>query len=206
MLTCSPSATSLALDDFPDDGLFFRTAPSDSLQAEAIAQLAERTGASSAAVVYLDDIYGRPLAAATITAVEGRGLEVTTERQVPFTADDESLLDEATALVMSEASVMIVIGDADQGLRMLTAISDVAGPATDREPPQIIVNDAMRAMPAAQVAQVLGPGVRERIQGVAPVAQGTAEEEPLGPFATNAYDCVNLVVLAAMQASTDARR
>lgn len=45
VLTCSPTATSRALDGFADSGLFFRTAPSDTLQAVAIAQVAEQTGA-----------------------------------------------------------------------------------------------------------------------------------------------------------------
>src|SRR4029079_2150608 len=69
VLTCSPTATALALDDFPERTLFFRTAPSDSLQADAIAEQAELTGARSAVVVYLDDAYGRPLAKATIAAL-----------------------------------------------------------------------------------------------------------------------------------------
>ena len=69
VLTCSPTATALALDDFPNSDLFFRTAPSDSLQAVAIAELAERTGARSAAVVHVDDPYGRGLAEATIEAL-----------------------------------------------------------------------------------------------------------------------------------------
>ena len=38
VVTCSPTATALALDDFPDNGFFFRTAPSDSLQMAAIAR------------------------------------------------------------------------------------------------------------------------------------------------------------------------
>ena len=41
---CSPSASALELDTFPDRGLFFRTIPSDSLQAEAIAKVIEQTG------------------------------------------------------------------------------------------------------------------------------------------------------------------
>ena len=76
ILTCSPTATALALDDLPDRSLFFRTAPSDSLQAIAIAEQAERTGALSAVVVNLDDAYGGPLADATIAALRGRGLTV----------------------------------------------------------------------------------------------------------------------------------
>ena len=73
-LTCSPTATSLALDEFPSRELFFRTAPSDSLQAAAIAEHAERTGARTAAVTYLDDAYGRPMAVDTIDALQARGL------------------------------------------------------------------------------------------------------------------------------------
>src|SRR5262249_23615595 len=53
VLTCSPTATSLALDRFPDRELFIRTAPSDSLEAKAIAAQAESTGARKAAVAYL---------------------------------------------------------------------------------------------------------------------------------------------------------
>ena len=37
VVTCSPSATALALDDYPDNKLFFRTVPSDSLEMVAIA-------------------------------------------------------------------------------------------------------------------------------------------------------------------------
>ena len=33
-VVCSPTASALALDDFPDSDLFFRTVPSDSLQAQ----------------------------------------------------------------------------------------------------------------------------------------------------------------------------
>ena len=62
ILSCSPTATALALDAFPSDGLFFRTIPSDSLQAAAIARTVEQTGTDNAAVVYLDDAYGRPFA------------------------------------------------------------------------------------------------------------------------------------------------
>ena len=37
LVACSPTAAAMALDDFPDRGLFVRTIPSDSLQAAAIA-------------------------------------------------------------------------------------------------------------------------------------------------------------------------
>ena len=45
---------------------------SDSLQADAIAKLAQQTGTFTAAVAYLDDAYGRPLAGATVAALDDR--------------------------------------------------------------------------------------------------------------------------------------
>jgi hypothetical protein len=59
VVACSPTASSALLDNFPDDGLFFRTIPSDSLQAVAIADAVNNTGATQATVVYIDDDYGQ---------------------------------------------------------------------------------------------------------------------------------------------------
>ncbi len=60
-VVCSPTASALALDGFPDDDLFFRTVPSDSLQARAIATAADQTGAQRVTIVFVDDSYGRPV-------------------------------------------------------------------------------------------------------------------------------------------------
>jgi branched-chain amino acid transport system substrate-binding protein len=201
VLTCSPTATSLALDDFPSSDLFFRTAPSDSLQADAIGRLAQQTGLSNAAVVFLDDRYGHPLADAVVNALQLRALEVVT--QVPFASNDETLVDEATELVESEAEVVVLLGDAEHALRMLTAMGETLGTSPDVDPPEIIVNDAVRRPPSPQLVQALPAALRERIQGVSPVAEPLFDAEPPGPFATNAYDCINLIALSAFNASDD---
>jgi branched-chain amino acid transport system substrate-binding protein len=201
VLTCSPTATALALDGFPDRTLFVRTAPSDSLQAAAIAGEAERTGALTAAVLYLDDAYGRPLAEATITALRSRGIEV--PDPVGFNADDESLLDEATTVKDSDPGVIVVIGDAEHGTRMLSNLGEVTGVVPGDDPPKIIVNDALRQPPSPQQIAELAPDVRARIVGLAPAATSGLAGEPAGPFATNAFDCLNLIALAAAQAGSD---
>ena len=202
VLTCSPTATALALDDFPSSELFFRTAPSDSLQAAAIAQYAERTGARTAAVTYLDDAYGRPLAAATIAALQSRGLALLDPEGTGFDADD-SLTAEATEISESDVGVVVVIADGEQGTRMLAELGEVAGLFPGGQPPLIIVNDALRRPPSAQLVQALTPDVRDRVLGVSPLAFGVEPGEPAGPFATNALDCVNLIALAAVQADSD---
>ena len=53
--------------------LFFRTVPSDSLTAQAMAAAALNTGVDSYAVVYLDDQFGRPFAQQTIEPARRTG-------------------------------------------------------------------------------------------------------------------------------------
>lgn len=195
VVTCSPAATALALDGYPDpNGYFFRTAPSDSLQMVAIARRAERTGAPSVAVGYLDDPYGRGLADTLVAEIElRRRQDVVAE--VAFGADQEDLSAIATELLADEPGLVIVLGDADDGGRLLTAL-DAASPD---EPVSVIVNDAIRA--AASIQQ-LSPGFRTRLTGVAPLAttDGAADE---GYFTAHAVDCVNLIALATAEAETD---
>jgi branched-chain amino acid transport system substrate-binding protein len=201
ILTCSPTATALALDHFPDRSLFFRTAPSDSLQAAAIAEQAELTGVRSAVVVYLDDSYGRPLERATVDALRARALSV--DDPINFAADDTILKDEATAVTASDAGVVIVLGDAEQGARMIAAIGDATSVGPGEDAPPIIVNDALRRPPSQQLITSLAPAVRKRVIGVSPLASTSGPDEPPGPYAVNAYDCMNLIALAAAQGGSD---
>ena len=112
------------------------------------------------------------------------------------------VVDEATEVNDSEAEVVVVLGDGEQALRMLTEMGDT-GRFPDADSPDIIVNDAVRRPPSPQLVQQLPNTIRERIQGVSLVAIPQFEAEPPGPFATNAYDCVNLIALSAVQAGTD---
>ncbi|MBA3287960.1 MAG: hypothetical protein H0U21_08050, partial [Acidimicrobiia bacterium] len=119
-----------------------------------------------------------------------------------FLGDDESLVDESATINDRLSGVIVVIGDADQGMRMLSAIGEISEDTADREPPDIIVNDSLRRPRSTQLVQSLPQRVRDRVRGVSMTAGG-GEDQPDGPFATNAYDCVNLIALAAAQAGSD---
>jgi branched-chain amino acid transport system substrate-binding protein len=202
VLTCSPTATALALDSFPNRSLFFRTAPSDSLQAAAIAAEAERTGAVTASVIYLDDGYGRPLAEATMDALQSRGIEV--PNPVGFSAEDESLLDESTTAETDEPGVIVVLGDAEQGVRMLSNLADLSGVEPGQYQPTIIVNDSLRRPPSTQEIVELPREIRDRIIGLSPAATSDVAGLTSAPFAANARDCLVLIALAASRAESDA--
>lgn len=197
VVSCSPSATALALDDYPDNGYFFRTVPSDSLQMAAIARRAEPTGASTIAVGYLDDPYGRGLARSLTTAIEGRN-ELTILDQVGFASDEEDLSKAAATLLSNNPGVLVILGDADDGSRLLAALDEAT---TGQEPPEIIVNDSIRG--ARQTIQSLSPRFREHLTGIAPLARAVSEDGPEGFFTAHAADCVTLIALAAVQAESD---
>jgi branched-chain amino acid transport system substrate-binding protein len=73
----------------------------------------------------------------------------------------------------------------------------------------VFVNDAMRNPMTPQRIRDLDPEFRSKIIGLAPQAESERPDmpfDPPGPFAANAYDCVNLIALAAVKADSDAPR
>jgi len=193
VVVCSPTATALALDDFPDpNGLFFRTVPSDSLQMEAIVREVRDTGVESVSVAYLDDPYGRGLANAFEARVRASAV-LSIDRREGFSGDQEDL--SAVAGAVADSPAIVVLGDADDGGRLLTALDAVVDHA---DPPAVFVNDAVRS--ARQPIAQLSDEFRERLLAVAPQARVDAVD---GFFAANAVDCVNLIALAVVQAGSD---
>lgn len=198
VVTCSPSATALALDTFPDNNFFFRTVPSDSLQMSAIGRRITATGRSSVAIGHLDDPYGRGLAGALRRDITSRPvLEIVAD--VGFSGDQEDLSAPAVALLANDPGVVVVLGDADDASRLLTALDQAT---RDSTPPAIIVNDAIRS--ARQTVQALSPEFREQIVGVSPLARSVTDTGPSGFFTAHAFDCVNLIALAVVEAGSDA--
>lgn len=198
LVVCSPTATALALDNYPDNRLFFRTVPSDSLQMAAIAARAALTGRVSVSVGYLDDSYGRGLLGAFRREATARGIPVTA--QVGFNPDLLDLAPVAADLLASQPGIVVVLGDADDGTRLLSAL-DAATAGT--EPPLVIVNDALRN--GRQTIQTLSDGFLRVLSGVAPYARAVGLGID-GFFTAHAIDCVNLIALSAIQAGSDAPR
>lgn len=72
----SPANTSAAFTTYDDDGLYFRTAPSDVLQGEVLGNLIADDGREKIAMIVLNDPYGTGLADFTTQAFEAAGGEV----------------------------------------------------------------------------------------------------------------------------------
>lgn len=199
VVTCSATATAISLDEFPDDGLFFRSIATDSLQAEAIASQAELRGAGTVVIVHVDDAYGQPYASAVDDALDETSIRVTTVA-VPFADDDlQDDLDEVAAV---GADTAIILGNGDDIALLLEAISTRG----DMDFNQVIVNDAARALSSQPVIAGLDPTFRSRVVGLAPqiVLPDSVDSDDDTPFASQVIDCVTLIALAAAQGDSDA--
>lgn len=203
VMTCSPTASALSLDGFPDPGpLFVRTIPSDSLQAAALAARLDGTGADIV-LAYVDDAYGRPLL--DRVRAELVSLGATVVASVPFDPSDTDFADTAREIVTSGASTIGIIGDPEAGPRLVQALAPALDPARQTS---IWMNDAMRVPASAGIYRRLDPEVLSLLRGVSPRSSVDpsvfAGDSTL--FAANAYDCTNVIALAAAAGgSTDGR-
>jgi branched-chain amino acid transport system substrate-binding protein len=203
VMACSPTASASLLDNFPDQNLFFRTIPSDSLQAIAIAAAVDRTGASRATVAYIDDAYGQAFVDSVGAALVKK--EIAQNPAVAYSADDQSIKAAARKISADSPGVVVVIGDATSGPVMLGAIDESMG----KKLPDYVVNDAMRRPTAS--AEPMGGSLALRVRGISPIAYstdaqfltqlGAAPDNP-SPYAANAFDCVNLIALGALAADS----
>jgi branched-chain amino acid transport system substrate-binding protein len=185
----------------------FRTIASDSLQAEAMAEVIEQTGESSAAIGYLDDAYGRPFAKAVESALRRRSIVITAF--VGFAIEDDEFAPEAKSIVASGPGAIALIGDSNAGSRMLIALADEAV----QSPRSIVVNDALRRPMSLSVLSAIEAETRAKIMGVSQsvvaqsddlleAIQALTNQTATGLFAAQAYDCATLMMLAAVQGSS----
>ncbi len=72
----SPANTSAEFTDYEDNGLYWRTAPSDVLQGEVLGNLIAEDGAETLGMIVLNDSYGTGLACFTKNSFEAAGGEV----------------------------------------------------------------------------------------------------------------------------------
>ena len=194
VVACSPTASA---------SLFFRTIPSDTLQAAAIAEAVDRTGASTATIAYIDDDYGQTFADHVGTYLRRKNIQQ--NDPVPYSSNNQSIKAAADQVAATAAGVVVVIGDAISGPVMLETIDARWG----LNPPVYVINDAMRRPTAS--AEPMGGSLALRVTGVSPVAYSLDQQFLLqlgpdpdnsSPYAANAFDCVTLIALAALAANS----
>ncbi len=198
----SPSATSPGLSDAEDDGLFFRTAPSDARQGVVMTEVLMDRGIETVALTYTNNDYGKGLADAFQAAFEAAGGTVTISAAHEDGKGDYSA--EVAALASAGGEVLVVAGYTDQGGKGIIQNALDTG-AFDT----FVLPDGMVGQ---QLVDDIGAGLNgsfgqypgtdsegaEIFQGLATAAgfDGT------GAFAPESYDAAALMMLAMAAAGS----
>jgi len=204
VVQCSPSNTGIGLTTQPDNGYYFRTAPSDVLQAPVLAELVIDADYTVVAVAARADDYGVPFLNETVTSLEARGAEVVAQEAYdPDAGTFDSVVD---ALLGSGAEAFVLITFVE-GAQIVQGLL-----AAGIEPTQIFGADGIAG--AAFADNFPSTDVLEGMRFTAPTAIVPPDFEArllaFNPnlvdflFAPNSYDCVNLIALSAVAAGSTA--
>ncbi|MBU3031809.1 ABC transporter substrate-binding protein [Paracoccus marinaquae] len=200
----SPSATSPALSDIEDNGLFFRTAPSDARQGEVMADVLMEKGIGSVAVTYTNNDYGKGLADSFEAAYEAKGGKVTVN--APHDDGKADYSAEVAALAAAGGDALVVAGYIDQGGSGVTRASLDTGAFSTFVFPDGMVGTALEEKFGAETADSIGINPAAAGDGRATFNEMANAEgfDPNSPYAGEAYDAAALILLAMQAAkSTD---
>lgn len=107
VLMFSPANTSTAFSDYDDDGLYWRTAPADFLQGEALGTLLAQDGHETASMIVLNDSYGTTLRDEATKAFEAAGGEILATPSV--NQGDTNLTSQISEALAGDPDALVVI-------------------------------------------------------------------------------------------------
>jgi len=201
----SPANTSPEFTDYDDDDLYFRTAPSDVLQGQVLADLMIEDGVASAALLARQDSYGEGLLEFTKTPFEEQGGEVVLDQV--YDPEAQSFEAEVDAVVSEDADALVMIGF-DESSRILSSLFE-QGFTPDQKKIYLVDGNIGNALGE----DFTEPGTLVGIKGTLPSAELTgdfrsrllATDPSLVDFSYSAetYDAVVIMALAAIAADTD---
>jgi branched-chain amino acid transport system substrate-binding protein len=196
----SPSATSPALSTAEDDGLFFRTAPSDARQGVVMTNVLMDRGVKTVALTYTNNDYGKGLADSFQAAFEAAGGTVTINASHEDDKADYSA--EVGALASAGGDALVVAGYTDKGGKGIIQASLDSGAFETFVLPDGMVGQALVDSIGAGLNGSFGQYPGTDSQG-AEVFQGMASAagfDGTGAFAPESYDAAALIMMA-MQAA-----
>ncbi|MDE0023686.1 MAG: ABC transporter substrate-binding protein [Spirochaetaceae bacterium] len=196
----SPSATSPALSTIEDDGLFFRTAPSDARQGEVIADILQEMGIEEAAMTYTNNDYGKGLADSIEANVEKRGGTITISAPHEDGKGDYSA--EVAALAAVGGDILIVAGYLDQGGKGIIQGALDSGAFDHFFLPDGMIGESLLEAIGPDLDGSIGTVPGTDSPGAAKL--GDMLESASQPFVKESYDAAALILLAMQAAgSTD---
>lgn len=198
----SPANTAAGFDTYDDNGLYFRTAPSDRLQGQVLGNLAVEDGFSNVAIMARQDFYGEGLAEQVRTTLEEKG--ATVSEFVLYSADAQNYTAEVNKVAASKPDAIVLVAFEETTKIIPQFIAKGVGP----EDVQLYFVDGNLADYSDETFDLTG------VKGTVPVP---AEIDPsfndrlleIDPklkdfsYSAQSYDAVVIIALAAIAAGDD---
>ena len=202
----SPANTSPDFTDYPDKGLYFRTAPSDVLQGRVLGNLIVADGNQTVGILALQDAYGTGLSKNVAEAVTGSQGKVTPDPVIydPKAAEFSA---EVGKIKAADPDAIVVIGFDESSKIIQELVKQGIGPQQGKKLYLVDGNTGNalgKTLPPGTLA-----GVKGTVPGVAATSDFQAQLKTVDPalndfsYAAESYDTVILSALAADEAKSD---
>ncbi len=198
----SPANTAAGFDTYDDNGLYFRTAPSDRLQGSVLGNVAVEDGFSNVAVMARQDFYGEGLAEQVQTTLQEKGANVA--EYVLYSADAQNYTAEVNKIAAAKPDALVLVAFEETTKIIPQLIAKGIGP----QDIQIYFVDGNLADYSGESFDLAGvkgtlpvsgnpdPGFNDRLLEVDP----KLKDFSYGP---QSYDAVMIIALAAIAAGDD---
>jgi ABC-type branched-subunit amino acid transport system substrate-binding protein len=200
----SPANTAKSLSEYDDNGLYFRTAPSDILQGQVLGELVAEDGNATAAVMALQDPYGEGLAEDFTDSFEASGGEVV--ETVIYDPQAQTFDAEVQKVQAADPDAIVLIGFDESARVIQTLVENGIGPG---DKPLYGSDGNM----GNALGEQLPAGTLEGMKGTTPLSELQEDFKDrlleINPdlkdfnYAAESYDAVMVIALAAEVAGTD---
>ncbi|MGC0364320.1 neutral amino acid transport system substrate-binding protein [Rhodococcus sp. 27YEA15] len=204
----SPANTSDQFVCYPDKGMYFRTAPTDVLQAQALSQLISDDGHQRVAVLALNDPYGTGLATNLEKDLTDSGVASDQIDKIIYDPNAQSFNAEVDQVKDFNPDAIAVIGF-DESAKIITRMHEVGiGPSDGKAVygvdgnmgnalGEAVAKPLLDTMQGTTPLTDVGPAFQDRLKGVNPALIDFN-------YGGESYDAVVISALAAAQAKSTA--
>ena len=203
----SPANTSPAFTDYDDNGLYFRTAPSDVLQGRVLGETILADGFSNVGILALQDPYGEGLAKNVGDTITEGGGALAPEEPVFYDPAATNFDAQIGQVKSAKPDAIVLIGFEESAKVIQAMVAQGIGP---QDVPLYLVDGNL----SNTLGEDLPKGVLEGVKGTLPgaAAPGDFRKRVLTvddsleefPYTAESYDAVITTALAAIAAKSDA--
>ena len=201
----SPANTSPDLTTYPDDGFYFRTAPSDVLQGRVMGDLVISDGCANVGIMALQDPYGEGLAENVQTSVTEGGGEISGGESIIYDPNAANFATEVTEMKSRTPDCIVLIGFAETSTIIPELVNQGIGP---QDVPLYFVDGNL-----SNYGDDFPSGTLDGNKGTLPGAEATSDFQDrmleVNPdlndfsYGPESYDATVLIALAAIAAGDD---